>query len=106
MKKNFKMIALTFVLFVGALVLVGCGKDKGIVGKWDHSGFVYTFNEDGTGNYDALGTKMEFTYTIKDNKLSILYTGNTEPFETEFKIENNVLTIKDSFDEDVKYERK
>jgi hypothetical protein len=79
------------------------------VGQWaseQYSGaFVYTFNADGTGNYDASGTDMPFTYTIEDNNLSILYDGDTFPFETTFVITDTTLTIKDSFDEDVVYNK-
>ena len=41
-----------------------------------------------------------------DNNISILYNGNTVPFETTFKIENDTLTIIDSFGKDVVYKRK
>lgn len=49
---------------------------------------------------------MPFTYTIEDDKLSILYEGNTAPFETTYKVSDNTLTIKDSFDADVVYNKK
>lgn len=62
--------------------------------------------EDGSGNYDAAGVAMPFTYTIEDDKLSILYEGNTAPFETTYKVSDNTLTIKDSFDADVVYNKK
>ena len=108
MKKALKFLT---IALVGIVILTGCGKKKEekkvtLVGEWDYNGFVYTFNEDGTGNYNALGATMEFTYTTEGTKLSILYDGTTAPFETEYKIEDNKLTIKDSFDEDVVYNRK
>ena len=49
---------------------------------------------------------MECTYEVDGDKLSILYKGNTAPFETTYKIDGNTLTIKDSFGSDVKYTRK
>lgn len=91
------------------LVLVGCGKAKdknSIVGKWAHGSFVYTFNEDKTCSYVALGTTMKCTYEVDGDKLSILFEGNTASFDTTFSIDGNELNVKDSFGEDTIYERK
>ena len=107
--RSLKNIALVLVLFVATITLAGCGAKKGLVGTWkskDYSSYVYTFNEDGTGNYDASGTIMEFTYTTEGSKISILYKGNTEPFESIYEIKDNELNIKDSFGEDTIYIRK
>lgn len=92
-------------------VLVGCGKSENtIVGKWEYkmgtTSFVYTFNEDKTCSYDAAGTVMKCTYKVDGNKLSILYDGNTESFDTTYSIDGNKLNVKDSFDNDTIYERK
>ena len=96
--------------------LVGCGKKSEsqnavkkvdpIIGSWDCSGFVYTFNEDKTCTYAYSDSKMECTYEIEGDKLSIFYEDATVPFETTFKIEEDKLIIKDSLDEDVIYKRK
>ena len=94
------------LLLVGIFALLGCTKKDGLVGKWAHGSFVYTFNSDKSCSYDVAGTKMECTYTIDGDKLSILYKGNTAPFETTYKIEGNTLTIKDSAGSDVEYTRK
>ncbi len=94
---------LVVALFV--LVLSGCGKIT-IVGKWAQGSFVYTFNDDNTCEYDVAGTKMKCTYKTDGDKLSILYDGNTVPFETTYKIEDKTLIILDSFGSEVKYERK
>ena len=106
MKRTLVTIALLCVCSL--MLLTACGK-KGIVGKWESEmgGYVYTFNEDGTGNYAYGESKMEFTYkTTEDGKLSILYTGNTAAFETTYTIDGNTLNIKDSFDNDTIYKRK
>ena len=34
---------------------------------------IYTFNKDGTCNYDVSGNNMKCTYKVDGNKLSILY---------------------------------
>lgn len=122
MKKSIKVLLVVFVLLFGICVVTGCDKDTNkkestkteekkkdpIVGSWEYEGgsYVYTFNEDGSGNYLAGKTKMEFTYKVDGSKLSITYKGNTTPFETTFTIKDEVLTIKDSFDNDVVYKKK
>ncbi len=104
-----KKLLYTFTLCALVVILVGCGK-KGLVGKWaseQYSGqFVYTFNEDGTGNYDAMGTVREFTYETNEDKISILYNGDTVAFESTFTLDGDKLNVKDSFGNDTIYNRK
>lgn len=107
-----KKILFGLVALIAMVTLVGCDSsknDKGLVGSWeykDSSGYIYKFNDDLTGSYTAFGTEMKFTYEDKGDKVSILYDGNTMSSEFEYKIENNQLTIKDSFGSDVIYVRK
>ena len=108
MRKIAISILIATLLIVALLALTGCGsKSNGIVGKWKYDGadYTYTFNDDGTGDYDAFGTKMEFTYTIDGDKISILYTGNTAPFETTYSIDGDTLNIVDSFGGDTLYKK-
>lgn len=108
--KQIKKATIISILIATIFTLSACGKKENsnsIVGKWAYSdSFIYTFNKDKTCSYDAMGTLMKCTYTVDGDKLSIMYEGDTEPFETTFKIEDNVLTIKDSLDNDVNYKRK
>ena len=112
MRKVLKNIVTVFVLVVCLATVAGCGKtktktnSKPLVGSWEHSGYVYTFNDDKTGSYDALGNKMTFTYEDDGKKVSILYKGNTAPSSYEYKIEGKKLIIKDSFGSDVEYTKK
>lgn len=85
--------------------------DSSLVGSWDYaeiSGFVYTFNADGTGTYDVAGEIMSFTYKADGSTLMILYTdsGVDEPMELKYTIDGDTLTIKDSFGADTVYKRK
>ena len=84
-----------------------------IVGRWKYTDselgdlgidFVYTFNADGTGNYDMSGTKLEFTYTTSGSTLTINYT-ESGTFETEYEIKDNVLNVKDSGGSDTLYKK-
>ena len=99
-------------LVIAVICLSGCenkvNKEKitTIIGTWAHGSFIYTFNEDKTCSYDAYGTTTKCTYEIDGNKLSILYEGNDESFETTYTIKNNTLNIKDSFGANTPYTRK
>lgn len=107
MKRGFKFLAILAFILVGVISLTGCNKaKKTIVGKWAHDSYVYTFNKDKTCSYDAAGTKMECTYEIDGENLSILYKGNTAPFKTTYSIDGDKLNVKDSFGSDTIYTRK
>ena len=103
-----KRLFLSLFAVFAVVVLVGCESKKGLVGKWEYDGggYVYTFNEDKTCSYSFGSSEMKCTYTVDGDKLSILYDGNSASFDTTYKIDGNTLTIKDSFDNDVKYNRK
>ena len=119
-KKN-KIIAavcsvavIAIIAIVIVVVVINNKGGNGIVGKWKYSGsefsslgvdFVYTFNADGTGDYDMSGTKMSFTYIIDGDKLTINYNSSSAPFETEYEIKDNVLNVKDSGGNDTFYKR-
>lgn len=107
MKKGFRLFSAVFVLLIAVFFMAGCGKsDKNsIVGKWAHGSFVYTFNKDKTCQYDAAGTIMKCTYEIDGDKISILYKGDSTPFETTFSIDGDTLNVKDSFGSDTLYKR-
>ena len=79
-----------------------------IVGVWEYDGgkYIYTFNADGTGAYNAGATPMPFTYETKDATLSILFDGNTAPTDSEYTCHDGILTIKDYFGNDVVYLKK
>ena len=110
-----KKILIGIITIFLCTILVGCGKANSkdlIVGKWKNSTtikgyeFIYTFNKDGTGKYDAAGTIMNFTYKIEGDNISIKYEGeNMEPFDTKFSIDGNTLNIVDSFGNDTLYKK-
>ncbi len=115
MKNVLKIFALVALACVTLFTLVACGEKEGpadtgsIVGYWQTElagyDFIYSFNEDGTGYYNAAGTVMPFTYAIEGDNLSILYDGDTEPFDTKYELKGNVLNVKDSSDKDTLYQR-
>ena len=108
-----KKLLAGLLVFVMCFALVGCGKansNKEIVGQWknDEYGydFTYTFNEDGTGEYDAAGTIMKFKYTIDGNKITFKYTDeDIDNLDTTFSIDGDTLNVKDSNGEDTLYKK-
>lgn len=110
MKKIVLTIIMVSMLIVSVFALTGCGEkkeeEKGLIGKWGHSSFVYTFNNDKSGEYDVAGRIMKFTYEDDGEQLSILYEGNTSPTVLKYRIDGNKLIITDSFGSDVEYTKK
>lgn len=84
----------------------GATVDPALIGSWECAGYTYTFREDGTGSYAAGGAEMTFTYEAGGWDLSILFTGNTAPMVTTYRIEGSSLIVKDSFGSEVTYTAK
>lgn len=113
MKKYIKNLLLVLVLVITLFSITACGKKKNeLVGSWKYDttikgyDFIYTFNEDGTGKYDAAGTILKFTYKVDGNKISFKYTGeNMETWDTTFSVKGDTLNVKDSNNEDTLYKK-
>ena len=111
MKKVIKIIVLILLLCVIVFALTGCAnKDEKeskkvdpIVGSWAYGSgsFTYVFNEDGTGTYAG----RSFTYKIEGDHISILYDGDSVPFETEYHIDGDTLNVIDSLGNDTLYKK-
>ena len=133
--KKLKSVLLTMTIIGMLTSFAGCGEEKealsntasessvsdstetvteaeteaaGLVGVWEYEagGYTYTFNEDGTGQYDLGGTIMKLTYEDKGTILSILFEGNTDPMELENSMSDGKLIIIDSLGDEVVYNRK
>ena len=80
-----------------------------LVGKWQAETlpeYVYTFNADGSGQYDMAGTILEMNYSTENGKITMNYT--TEGYSSvtlDFILEGDRLNIKDSFGKDTFYVR-
>ena len=111
MKKTLIIILAILLLGGGifAYMLYNQSTASSIIGSWKNDSlginFIYTFYSDGTGSYDMGGTVKEFTYKIEGDKLSVLYTGDTEPFVNEFEIDGDTLNVIDSNGDDTLYKR-
>lgn len=98
---------ITIALIMLLVLITGCGSKK-LVGRWktvfNDVNYYYIFNEDKTCAYEMVGVKMECTYEEEEDKVTILYKGNTKPSSYEYKRDGNKLIIKDNHGKDVIYE--
>lgn len=80
-----------------------------IVGKWQSEqlpDYVYTFDADGTGQYDMAGNILDLTYTTEDGKITISFTADGyTPVTLNYELDGDKLNIKDSFGKDTFYVR-
>lgn len=80
-----------------------------LVGQWRSKrlpDYVYTFNSDGSGQYDMAGKVLKMTYTTEDGKISLNYL--EEGYSTvtlNYILDGDTLNIKDSYGKDTFYER-
>lgn len=100
-KKILSLLAITLCVVLAALAFTACGESKSaspLVGSWESdeaAGVIYDFKDDGTGALKGEGYEMSFTYTVKDDTLTFVYTGSDSEQTFNYKIENNVLSIID-----------
>ena len=80
-----------------------------LAGKWqakDLPDYIYTFNADGTGQYDMAGNILELTYTVQDGKITMTFlTQGYQPVTLAYVLDGDRLNIKDSFGSDTFYNR-
>lgn len=130
MKKNIFLILLTAAVAAGSLFMfAACNKNEDnsdkksdasissedskpadpLVGKWQAQtlpDYVYTFNADGSGQYNMAGTVLEMNYSTENGKITMNYT--TEGYSSvtlDYILEEDRLNIKDSFGKDTFYLR-
>jgi len=109
-----KYLVLIFVIFSFCL-LTGCGKEKNesIIGTWyyysnnkENTEIYYVFNEDKTGSHTLTDNSINFTYELNESQIVIKYVDIDTEGTLDYKIDDDILTIKDSFGDDVTYKLK
>ena len=83
--------------------------DSALIGSWayeEDENFVYTFNADGKGTYDAYGDILNFDYVDYGSFVTISYSDAPYPADYDYTISGNTLTIQDSGGNDVNYIKK
>ena len=80
-----------------------------LIGQWQSENlpdYIYTFNADGTGQYDMAGNILELTYTVQDGKITMTFlTQGYQPVTLAYVLDGDRLNIKDSFGSDTFYNR-
>ncbi len=99
MKKLVRILALALVVLTVFSCLTACGGKK-IVGKWEMEeegiSMIFDFQKDGTLVMSAKGIdglKMEGSWKVKGDKLTLNLEGEDEGEECTFKIKGKKLTI-------------
>ena len=113
MKKIIKKLTSITILSLFLLLVTACGNSNSIVGTWNYysggsvsNDIYYTFEKGNAGSYNYSGTSKKFIYEDRGNKVSIQYDGDAMANEFDYSIEDGILTIKDSFGNNVTYKRK
>ena len=72
-----------------------------IVGVWKakegSNEYVFTFNSDGTGKYEAGGATMDLDYTVKGDEITVKFSGyDIEAIKSKYSINGDKLKFNDS----------
>lgn len=80
-----------------------------LAGQWQSEelpDYIYTFNSDGTGQYDMAGKVLELNYTTGDGKITLTFLAEGyTPVTLDYELDGDRLNIKDSFGKDTFYMR-
>ena len=128
MKKYLSAIALICAALMASACLCACnggGKSsaqsqsaeskandasQSIVGSWSTmlygDEYVYTFNEDGSGVYNAAGKEMKLKYSTKDGIYYETFEGSSATVEHPYRVENNQFIVQDSYGQEIVYNKK
>ncbi|MBR3660773.1 MAG: hypothetical protein IKN63_02600 [Bacilli bacterium] len=95
------------VIVISLLMVLTTGCKKNIIGKWKaidtKNEYYYIFNVDKTCSYEMNVARLDCTYEIDDNKITILYKGNDKTNSFQYRFEGNNLIIKDDRGKDNKF---
>lgn len=99
MKKYFLGITLILLL----ILTTGC--KKSIVGKWKavDDEYYYIFNRDNTCSYEMIVARLDCTYKVDDERITILYKGTDKAKAYNYRFEENTLIITDDTGKDNKF---
>jgi len=88
------LLAITAIVVM--MLMVGCGNDEALVGRWvfaDDPSYVTTFNADGTGTHAiSWGYGTSFRWSTPGNNIMWNYSGHPN-MRTGYSISGDVLTI-------------
>ena len=95
------------MIIVLALLTTGCKKK--IFGNWkivnEKEEFYYVFNRDNTCSYQMKKASLSCTYQIDEEKITILFNGESEEKIYSYEIKADILTIKDKTGKENKFKK-
>ena len=104
--KNWIIVVLVLIIIFLLFLLFYQG-NKSIVGRWkstnERNEYYYIFKKDKTCSYEMKVARLDCTYEINDNQISILYNGNNKAKTFEFRFDGKYLIIKDENNNDNKF---
>ena len=80
-----------------------------LIGTWVAVGFpsfAYNFTSVDEGYYSMAGAKKEFKYNADDTTVDIYYPGDVSALHFKYQINQDVLSIEDSFGNLIDYKKK
>lgn len=82
-------------------------KTDPLVGQWQSETlpeYIYTFNDDKTGQYDMAGKILEMTYSTENGKITLNFlTEGYSAVTLDYELDGDRLNIKDSYGKDTFY---
>ena len=94
--KKFVTAFLAIVLISTMFLMVGCGRDEELVGRWafeDDPAWVTTFEEDGTGSHTiSWGFGTTFQWRTPGSSIRWSYPGHPD-MDSPYRISGNALYI-------------
>lgn len=95
------------IVFISLVIIATNCIQKNIIGKWKaidtNIEYYYIFNKDKTCSYEMKVARLDCTYELNDDKLTILYNGNTKANTYEYHFEGSTLIIKNDIGKDNKF---
>lgn len=79
-----------------------------LLGTWcwnDHTDCGYLFSSDGKGAYYFCGGEKPFEYTDNGDSVTVHFIGDLFPNRFRYTVKEDVLSIEDSFGDEVIYTR-
>lgn len=108
--KKYKKYILAFtaiLLIIITILILIIGNKKSIIGIWKSvdtdSTYYYIFNKDKTCSYEMKVARLGCTFKYDDEKIIIEYNGSPKEKIFEYRLEKDVLIIKDKSGQEHKF---
>ena len=98
------IIILVIVIFLILILTLNHKENINIIGIWKaidtKNEYYYIFNKDKTCSYEMKVARLDCTYEVDKEKITILYKGNDTNNTYKYRFENDTLIITDDTGKD------